>query len=189
MRTVAGNAIAVDRLSLVPSETLARIRTSPSAGKIAKYALGSVLALATSVVVFAVLYVLHVGTTVDSIVAFVAGAVPNWVLNRRWAWEQTGSVEVAREVVGYTIVSLIALAASSLGTGAAQQFVLSQHIAAGHGIRVVLVTGAYVLVQALLFVAKFVVYERWVFAGRSRVRAALRSRHQVWVAARANRTP
>jgi hypothetical protein len=46
-----------------------------------------------------------------------------------------------------------------------------------------------VLVQALLFVVKFVVYDRWVFTGRSRLRAALRSRHQVWAAARANRTP
>jgi hypothetical protein len=36
---------------------------------------------------------------------------------------------------------------------------------------------------------KFVVYDRWVFTGRSRLRAALRSRHQVWTAARANRTP
>ena len=172
------------------SETIARARTSPFAAKIAKYALGSVIALLTSVIVFAILYIVDPNTTLDSIVAFVAGAVPNWVLNRRWAWEQTGPVEVVREVVGYTIVSLIALAASSLGTGLAKHFVVNVwHVPAHHGLRVILVTGAYVLVQALLFVWKFVVYERWVFAGESRVRAALRSRHQVWVAARANRTP
>ena len=115
------------------------------------------------------------------------GAIPNWVLNRRWAWEVTGKVEVAREVIGYAIVSLLAVAASSTRDRLDEREV--QSLPAHSGIHVLLVTGSYVLVQALLFVIKFVVYDRWVFAGRSRFRAALRSRHQVWVAARANRTP
>ena len=171
------------------------MRTSPFFAKVTRYALGSVIALITSVVVFALLYVAGVGTTVDSIAAFIAGAVPNWILNRRWAWEMTGRVEVVREVVGYTAVSLLALLAASAGTGWTQAWVKT-HVAPHHGLRVVLVTGAYVLVQALLFVVKFVIYDRWVFTGRSRFRAALRSRHealrsrrQVWTAARANRTP
>lgn len=172
-----------------------RLRSHPAAAKVTKYALGSVFALITSIVVFALLYVLHVGTTADSILAFVAGAVPNWVLNRRWAWEKTGRVEVAREVIGYVIVSVIALVASSYGTGAMQSWVKA-NVAEGHGLRVILVTGAYVFVQAVLFVAKYLVYEHWVFAGRSRFRAAIRSRgqairarRQVAVAARAERTP
>ena len=36
---------------------------------------------------------------------------------------------------------------------------------------------------------RFFLYELWIFSGRSRVRAAFRSRLQVWNAARANRTP
>jgi len=178
----------------VVPELISRLRSSPYAAKVTRYALGSVVALVTSVVVFAVLYVLGVGTTPDSVAAFLAGAVPNWILNRRWAWEMTGRVEVAREVVGYTIVSVLALVAASAGTGWTQAWVKA-HVAAHHGYRVVLVTGAYVLVQALLFVVKFVIYDRWVFTGRSRFRAALRSRRaqllsrrRVWVAARANRT-
>ena len=153
--------------------------------KLTRYALGSVVALGTSVVTFAVLYVLHAGTTTASIVAFFAGAIPNWILNRRWAWEMTGRVEVGREVIGYTIVSLVAVGLSSLATGWTNTQV--QSIPTGHGIRVFLVTASYVLVQAILFVAKFVVYDRWVFAGQSRFRAALRSRRRVWAAARADR--
>jgi putative flippase GtrA len=152
-----------------------RLRSHPAAAKVTKYALGSVLALITSIVVFALLYVIGVGTTADSIVAFIAGAVPNWILNRRWAWEKTGSVEVAREVIGYLIVSVVALVASSLGTGAMQSWVKA-NVAAHHGFRVVLVTGAYVFVQVVLFVAKYLVYEHWVFSGRSRIRAGLRAR-------------
>lgn len=154
--------------------------------KVARYAVGSVIALLTSVVVFAVMLDAGFGTTIDSIAAFVAGAVPNWILNRRWAWERTDRVDVGREVIGYIAISVVSLVASSAGTGAAQHWVrLHVH----QGFRVVLVTAAYVLVQALLFAGKFLIYERWVFTGRSRFRAALRSRHQVWVTARANRTP
>src|ERR1019366_3009342 len=48
-----------------------RLRLSALARKITRYAIGSVLALLTSVVVFALLYVMHVGTTACSIAAFV----------------------------------------------------------------------------------------------------------------------
>jgi putative flippase GtrA len=168
------------------ADLYARVRKMPFTSKVMKYALGSGVALATSVIVFALLLTAGVSTTIDSVAAFVAGAVPNWILNRRWAWQRTGQVEVAREVIGYVVVSVLALIAASAGTGAAQHW--ARHHAA-HGLRAILVTGAYVVVQALLFVVKFVIYDRWVFAGRSRFRAALRSRHQVWTAARANRTP
>ena len=164
-----------------------RLRSSPLGTRITRYALGSVVALATSVVVFALLYVLGVGTTACSVAAFVAGAVPNWILNRRWAWRLRGRVAIGREIVGYLAVSILALVLSSLATGWTQEQVES--IPAHHGIRVTLVTASYVLVQAILFAAKFIAYEHWVFSGRSRVRAALRSRRQVWMAARANRTP
>ncbi|HUE26096.1 MAG TPA: GtrA family protein [Solirubrobacteraceae bacterium] len=152
-----------------------------------RYALGSVIALLTSIVVFALLYVAGVGTTACSIAAFAAGAVPNWILNRRWAWKVQGRVAFGREIVGYVIVSVLALVSSSVATGLTNSWVRS--IPAHHGIRVALVTLSYVAVQAVLFVAKFIAYEHWVFYGRSRIRSALRSRRQVWSAARANRTP
>jgi putative flippase GtrA len=163
------------------------LRDSPLAARVTRYTLGSVVALATSVVVFAALYVLGASTTVCSVIAFLAGAVPNWILNRRWAWKVKGRVAFGREIIGYIVISGLALVTSSLATGWTQEQVKS--IPAHHGIRVTLVTLSYVAVQAVLFVLKFVAFEHWVFYGRSRVRAALRSRHQVWTAARANRTP
>jgi putative flippase GtrA len=171
----------------VVSKLSERVRVSAFARKITRYAVGSVFALLTSVVTFALLYVTGVGTTVCTVAAFIAGAVPNWILNRRWAWEISGPVAFLREVIGYTTVSVLALVAASLATGWTQKQV--QSIPAHHGIRVALVTASYVAVQAILFVGKFLVYDQWVFSGRSRVRATLRSRRQVWMAARANRSP
>jgi putative flippase GtrA len=145
------------------------------------------VAALTSAVVFAVLYVLGVGTTACSVVAFVAGAVPNWILNRRWAWSVQGKIAIGREVIAYIVVSALTLLATAEATAWAQRQV--QSLPAHTGIRVALVTASYLAVFAILFVARFAVYEFWIFSGRSRVRAAVRSRLQVWNAARANRIP
>jgi putative flippase GtrA len=146
-----------------------------------------VIAAATSAVVFALLYVMGVGTTACSVAAFVAGAIPNWILNRRWAWQVRGRIAIGREVLAYVIVSALTLLATTEATAFTQRQV--QGIPAHHGIRVILVTASYLAVFAILFVARFAVYDKWIFSGRSRVRAAMRSRFQVWSAARANRTP
>ncbi len=183
----------------MPSDLYARARAhplmerfsrSPYAAKVTKYAIGSVIALATSIVVFALAYVILSGhPTTCSILAFFAGAIPNWVLNRRWAWKMKGARRLpARDRRLHR----------DLG-GRARRLLAGhrRHADAGSratsppitGSGVILVTGAYVFVQAVLFVVKFLIYEKWVFSGQSRLRAAVRSRHQVWTAARANRTP
>jgi putative flippase GtrA len=173
---------------MVPLDLYTRVRESAYAGKMTRYAIGSVVALATSVVVFAVMDWLGIHTAIDSAAAFIAGAIPNWVLNRKWAWKMTDRADFMREIVAYIVISLIVWGASSWVTGLTQHWV-DDNVSKGTGLRVILVTGSYVAVQAVFFVVKFVIYDKWVFAGRSRVRAALRSRHQVWTAARANRTP
>lgn len=164
-----------------------RLRRSALGVRITRYTIGSIVAALTSAIVFAILYVLGVGTTACSVVAFVAGAVPNWILNRRWAWDIKGRVAFGREILAYVFVSALTLLASSEATGWTQRHV--QGIPSHYGIRVALVTGSYLGVFAALFVVRFAIYEHWIFSGRSRVRAALRSRFQVWSAARANRIP
>jgi putative flippase GtrA len=145
------------------------------------------VAAGTSAVVFPILYVLGASTTVCSIAAFVAGAIPNWTLNRKWTWKVEGRVAFGREIFAYIIVSATTLLALSLATAWTHQRV--QSIPAGHGIRVALVTASYFGVLALLYGVRYFLYEFWIFSGRSRIRAAVRSRRQVWTEARANRTP
>ncbi len=155
--------------------------------RIARFAVSSMVAAGTSAVVFPILYVLGFSTTVCSIAAFVAGAIPNWTLNRRWTWKVEGRVALGREVIAYIVISATTLVTLSLVTGWTHDRV--QSIPAGHGIRVLLVTASYFGVLAALYGVRFFLYHHWIFSGQSRVRAALRSRRQVWMAARANRTP
>ena len=182
---------------MVVSDLYVRLRALPIAqrfagtafaAKMTKYAIGSVVALTTSVIVFAVMDWMGVRTGISSAAAFVAGAIPNWILNRKWAWKLEGRAEFLREIFAYTVISVLVWAASTWATGNTQNWA-NDHFAAGSGLRVLFTTAAYVFVQAVFFIVKFVIYDKWVFAGQSRLRAAVRSRHQVWSAARANRTP
>jgi putative flippase GtrA len=171
---------------------MARFRTlldHPLRGRVTKFAIASMVAAGTSAVVLAVLYAMHVNTTVCTILAFFAGAIPNWSLNRRWTWKVRGRVAFGREIFAYLVISGTTLLLLSLATNWADSYVKSHHIQQGTGLRVLIVTGSYFLVLAFLYGVRFFLYEKWIFSGRSRVRAALRSRRQVWSAARANRTP
>ena len=161
----------------------------PVRGRLTKFAISSLVAAGTSAVVLAVLYAMHVNTTVCTILAFFAGAIPNWSINRRWTWKVRGRVAFGREIFAYLVISGTTLVLLSLATNAADTFVKDHHIRQGTGLRVLIVTGSYFGTLALLYGVRFFLYEKWIFSGRSRVRAALRSRRQVWSAARANRTP
>ena len=47
-------------------------------------------------------------------IAFVAGAIPNWILNRRWTWKVEGQVAFGREILAYIVISGSTLLALSL---------------------------------------------------------------------------
>jgi len=142
--------------------------------RIARFAISSLIAAGTSAIVFPIMYVLTSNTTLCSILAFAAGAIPNWTLNRKWTWKVAGRVAFGREIVAYVIVSASTLLVLTLVTGWTHRHV--QNIPSGHGIRVLLVTGSYFGTLAVLYGVRFFLYEFWIFSGKSRIRAALRAR-------------
>jgi putative flippase GtrA len=168
----------------------AEILLSP---RFVRYAAGSAVAFISGNIAFILLYVMGASTTSCSVGGFVAAAIPNWILNRRWAWRRNGNLAFGREIVGYIAVSAIVLVSTSLVTGWTNANVkwVPQH----YGIRALIVTASYVAVTIVLFFAKYWIYNYWIFSGRSRLRPALRSilalrslRH-VPSTARANRIP
>jgi putative flippase GtrA len=164
-----------------------RLRSFVHERRIAKFAIASLVAAGTSAIVFPVTYVLTNSPTASTVVAFFAGAIPNWTINRKWTWKVQGKVAFGREILAYVVISASTLVLLTLATRWTHNQV--QSIPEGHGIRALLVTATYFGVLLMLYGVRFFLYERWIFSGKSRIRAALRSRHQVWTAARANRTP
>jgi putative flippase GtrA len=146
-----------------PAQVIHWLRTRPLGRKLTRYSIGSVVALVTSEVVFAWSYGAGwLDTTGASIAAFVAGAVPNWVLNRVWAWGRRGRVRPGREILLYAAVSLASLAALVGATGLAGHFV--RHATASHAERTAAVAAVYLAACAILFGLKFWVFDAVVFA-------------------------
>src|SRR5690606_7257417 len=69
--------------------------------------MSSGLATGMSQVTLIVLLTMDVNPTVASAAAFVAGAIPNYFVARRWAWNRKGKPDFKRELLPY--LSVIAL--------------------------------------------------------------------------------
>jgi putative flippase GtrA len=173
---------------------MARVADFLLSARFTGYAAGSVVAFTAGNIAFVALYVLGASTTVCSVGGFIAAAIPNWILNRRWAWRRNGTPAFGREVLGYIAVSIVVLVSTSAATGWTNAHIrwIPQH----YGLRALVVTAAYVAVTVVLFFAKYAIYNYWIFSEVSRVRAglrslnlALRSRSHVPSTARANRIP
>lgn len=142
---------------------------TPFSAKMTKYALSSVIAFMLSNVTFAFCYWLGMGTTAPTIIAFVAAAIPNWIMNRRWAWQQTGRAPT-KQIVSYAAVSAMVLLVTGFATGRTNWWV-KHHVINHHGLRLLIVTGMYVLVTVVLFFTKFAIYEFLIFEDRRHSRA------------------
>ncbi len=168
---------------LVGAHWLGRWRT-PAVLRMWRYGAGSVVAFVTSVVVlFVCLSWFGLGAISSTVIAFFAGAIPNWLLNRRWAWQRRGREGVVTETTLYVIVSAVALGVST----AVDKFVAIEASHLQNQLeKSLLVTFAYMFSVVVLTVVKYVAYDRLVFVDRGALR---RSRHQVPTTTEANRAP
>jgi putative flippase GtrA len=157
---------------------------SPLAVRLWRYGAGSVVAFITStVVLFVCLSWFRWGAITSTVVAFLAGAIPNWILNRRWAWERRGREGVVKETTLYVMVSVVALVASSAADKATAVETAGLH---NDLAKSVLVTLAYMFSVVVLTGLKYIAYDRLVFVDRPGSR---RSRSQVPTTTEPNRTP
>jgi putative flippase GtrA len=134
----------------------------PLVRRITGYSAGSVVAVIVSEAAFAAAYGWgHSGTTLASAAGFVGGAVPNYILNRRWAWRDRRGRDRRTEILLYMTVSFASFLVAALVTHWAEAG--ARHLTIVRGWQVALITGAYLVVSGLFFVVKFVVYEKLVF--------------------------
>ena len=102
-----------------------------------RYTGASVVAGIISEVVFVVTYWFAAVPLVASLLAFVAGAVPNYLMNRYWAWQRRGRPDRTREVLPYAVIVVVTALTAILVTTAADRWV-RDHVAA-HALQVTLV--------------------------------------------------
>jgi putative flippase GtrA len=127
--------------------------------KVLRYAAGSVVATVCSEVTFLLLYgVVHSTTAVASVVGWLAGALPNYWLNRTWTWRRSGRPSFTREIAPYVAIVLGTVVLATVATTVADR-VLSRD-GASSMVRTTLVGGTFLGVYALVFVVRFFLLDR-----------------------------
>ncbi|CAA9435621.1 MAG: hypothetical protein AVDCRST_MAG35-2888 [uncultured Quadrisphaera sp.] len=127
-------------------------------GKLLRYAGGSGVAAVCSEVAFLLLYgPLGASPGVASVVGWLAGAVPNYWLNRSWTWRRRGRPSLRREVLPYVAIILATVA---LAVGATSAVHAATAGAVTGAWRVVLVNGTFLAVYALVFVLRYALLDR-----------------------------
>jgi putative flippase GtrA len=142
---------------------LARLRqmmAHPSSVKVIKYAGVSVISTIVSQVTLLLVFgVFHLMSEVPAnLVANVLATIPSYVLNRRWVWGKSGKSHFWKEVAPFWILSFVGLAFSSLAVWIAGDIARSHGLS--HGATALLVNLANLLSFAILWVVKFVIYNR-----------------------------
>jgi putative flippase GtrA len=142
-----------------PSVARATPGTPRLVPKLLRYFTGSVVATVCSEVVFVLLYgALSVGTAWSSVLSWLAGAIPNFWLNRSWAWQRTGRPSLRREILPYLAIILTTLVLATLLTHVADAWL--HHRGVSSSVRVTLVAGVFLGTYVVVFALRFVLLER-----------------------------
>ncbi len=152
-----------------------------------RFAAGTIVATACSQLTFVLLYgVTGTSVSVSGGAAFLAGAVPNFLIHRFWTWRCSGPVRMRRELLPYLAVTAFSgLAAIGITTGVDR---LLGGAIDDHAARTAVLAVAFTLSYLPLFVLKFTLLDRLVFGcadRRATDRRATDSRAQVPTSTRA----
>lgn len=127
--------------------------------KLLRYLTGSVVATVCSEIAFVLLYgLVGLGTTWSSVLSWVAGAVPNFWLNRNWAWQRTGRPSLRREVLPYAAIIVATLVLATVLTHVTDVWL--HHQGVSHSTRVTLVAAVFLGTYVVVFALRFVLLER-----------------------------
>jgi putative flippase GtrA len=134
-------------------------RRAGAARRLSTYTAGSLIAAACSEVMLLVCYaVLGLAPAVSSSIAWVAGALPNYWLNRRWTWGRRGRPSLTGEVLPYAAIILGTLVLAGVATHLADGGLRDADT--GSAVRVVLVAGVFLGVYVVMFAVRYLLLDR-----------------------------
>lgn len=138
-------------LQLVTQSRLARVFT--------RFTAGSAVATACSQLTFLLCFgLLGASAAVAGAVSFLAGAVPNFLIQRFWTWQRSGRVQVRRELAPY--VAVIGLnGAMATGITAGVDRLVGTAIT-DHAVRTAVLSVTLFASFVVLFVLKFALLDR-----------------------------
>jgi putative flippase GtrA len=138
-----------------------RLRKTPEGKKMFRYTMVSVISTSVSVATLALVYgVFRVWTEVPStLFANAVATVPSYYLNRNWAWGKTGRSHIRREVLPFWGLSIAGMLLSILTSSEARHIGI-HYFDHDHLARTAIVEGMNIFAFAVLWVVKFIVFQR-----------------------------
>jgi putative flippase GtrA len=139
-----------------------------------RYAAVSVIStVLTLVVLFLTYHVWRIGSAMEcNVLATAVSAVPSYYLNRTWAWGKTGRSHVLKEVVPFWVIAFAGLVLSTVAVGvAAHNADRITHSSLG---RAILVEFANFFTYGVIWVGKFLIFNRFLFSTTPEERAVRR---------------
>jgi putative flippase GtrA len=127
--------------------------------RLTTYTAGSAIAAGCSELALVVCYgLLDLAPAVSSTIAWVAGAVPNYWLNRSWTWQRSGRPSVRREVLPYVAIILVTLLLAAVVTKGVDGWLRDADVSGTT--RTVAVAAAFLGVYVIMFVVRYLLLDR-----------------------------
>jgi putative flippase GtrA len=166
LRQLAQSRVAQSRVarSRVAQSRLAQSRVAQSrlARLFTRFAAGTVVSTACSQLTLVLLFgILETSASVSGGAAFLAGAVPNFLIHRFWTWRRSGPVRMRRELLPYlAVITFNGLVAIGITTGVDR---LVSGTIDNHAVRTAVLAVTFTISYLPLFVLKFALLDRLVF--------------------------
>ena len=127
-----------------------------------RYIIASVVATGVTELCYMALYATDLSvSTIAGGIAFLAGAVPKFVLLRWWVWRLSGAPRVVGEILPYAAIA----GGTGLAAGALNSFAESwiEDQVASRTFEVLLVGAAFLVVMGAGFAIRYVLFDLLVF--------------------------
>jgi putative flippase GtrA len=141
--------------------TLVESIGSHNLGKILRYGTISVVSTAISLSCLFIFYRwIGLSPTWSNILATCIATVPYYYLNRLWVFKKSGRSHLTKEVLPFWTIAFVSLVLSTL----AVKFAGSQvHAISSKNVRGAILVAANLATYGILWIAKFVVFNRFLF--------------------------
>lgn len=151
----------VERL---PAPVADRLR-GPGGQKLWRYSVASIVAVIVSEICLVLFNgVVGMSAAAASSLATSIAAIPNYYMNRKWAWGKHGRSHLLKEVVPFWALAFAGWALSTYSVYLMERYAKQQHFS--HVLTTALVAIVYIAAFGLLWVGKFVIFNKLMFVHR-----------------------
>jgi putative flippase GtrA len=141
-----------------------KLRT-PLGRKLFRYSMASVVAVVVSnLSLLLFVGVLRMGVVLASTLATTVATVPSYQMNRKWAWGKSGKSHLLKEVVPFWGLAVIGWAFSTYSVYLVDNLAQAHHLS--HVARTATVVLTYFFAYGVLWVGKFVIFNKLMFVHR-----------------------